>query len=125
MPPEGQKMNSAEALVLDERTRHMQNDVQAIAGAVQDVNRKLEVLPVMAATVEHLRTDLTKTTRDHEERIQRIEQQLPGLAELRKWVVGGIIAALGMMGAAIVKLVIVDPVRQTAAAVQPQPPAKP
>jgi C4-dicarboxylate-specific signal transduction histidine kinase len=125
MPPEGQKMNSAEALVLDERTRHMQSDVQAIAGAVQDVNRKLELLPVMAATVEHLRTDLTKTTRDHEERIQRIEQQLPGLAELRKWVVGGIIAALGMMGAAIIKLVIVDPVRQTAAIVQPQPSVKP
>lgn len=119
MPTEGQKMTSAEALVLDERTKHMQTDMTAIAGTIQDVNRKLEVLPVVAAAVDHLRTELTAASKDHEQRIQRIEQQLPALAEMRKWVVGGVIAAVGMMGAAIVKLVLVDPLRTPATQVQP------
>lgn len=121
-------MTSAEALVLTERVANVQSDVQLALTAVSDANRKLEVLPVIAATLEHFRTDLTAKSVDHERRIQNIEIDLPGLRELRKWVIGGILAGIGMMGAALLKLVIYDiprlpaqPVATQQTTTQPKP----
>lgn len=114
---QGLNMNSAEAQILAERTQHMQADIGRAVETMQDIQRKLELLPAMSASVEHLRADLVRSTtaaRDHEKRIQQIEQQLPGLAELRRWVIGGVLASVGMMGTALVKLVLVDPLRDSA-----------
>lgn len=121
-------MNSAEAQVLAERTQHMQTDMARTLEAMQDIQRKLDVLPLMSATVEHLRADLVRSTtaaRDHEKRLQTIENQLPGLTEMRRWVIGGILASLGMMGTALVKLVIVDPLREPPRAAPMLPPVQP
>lgn len=40
-------------------------------------------------------------------RIATIELAMPGLIESRKWVIMGILAGLGMMGAGILKLVVI------------------
>lgn len=121
-------MNSAEAQVLSERTGHMQADIGRLVETMTDVQRKLEVLPAMAASVEHLRADLIRSTtaaRDHERRIQTLETEMPGLKELRRWVIGGVLAAVGTMATAIGKLVIVDPMREQPKIIYAPPPAPP
>jgi hypothetical protein len=47
---------------------------------------------------------------DLQSRLDDIEVEMPGLKELRKWVIAGIIGALGMLGAALITLVV--PARQ-------------
>ena len=105
---EGLKMTSAEAQVLSERFIHTQENVALVIQALQEVNRKLEILPALSASVEHLRTELTADVKDHERRLKLIENDLPGLREMRKWVIAGILASIAMMGVALIKLVIVD-----------------
>lgn len=46
------------------------------------------------------------TMQKHEERIATIEAAMPGLKETRGWVVLGILAGVGMIGAALLKLVV-------------------
>jgi hypothetical protein len=46
------------------------------------------------------------TMQKHEERIAKIESVMPGLKETRNWVILGILAGVGMIGAALLKLVV-------------------
>lgn len=45
------------------------------------------------------------TMQKHEERIAVIEAAMPGLKETRGWVILGILAGVGMIGAGVLKLV--------------------
>ncbi len=42
-----------------------------------------------------------------DKRLSSIEVDMPGLKELRKWVILGVLGGLGMMGTALVKLVLI------------------
>ncbi len=46
------------------------------------------------------------TMQDHDKRIAKMEVAMPGLQELRKYVVTGIVAGVGMIGLAVLKLVM-------------------
>lgn len=46
------------------------------------------------------------TMQKHEERLVKMEVAMPGLQELRKYVVMGIVAGAGMIGVAVLKLVV-------------------
>jgi hypothetical protein len=46
------------------------------------------------------------TMQKHEERVAAIEAVMPGLKETRGWVILGILAGLGMIGAGVLKLVV-------------------
>ena len=44
-----------------------------------------------------------------QERSERMEREMPGLIEMRKWIVTGVVAGLAMILGALFKLAIVDP----------------
>lgn len=64
-----------------------------------------------------------------QERVSNAEREMPGLIEMRKWVVTGIVAGIGMVMAALFKLAIIDPAKQqeqiTQAVIQAMKQSKP
>lgn len=46
------------------------------------------------------------TMQKHEERLSSIEAAMPGLKEMRTYVVAGVVAGAGMIGVALLKLVV-------------------
>ena len=46
---------------------------------------------------------------DHEARIRNVEKEIPPLVESRKWRTMAMLAGLGMVAAAVVKLVLINP----------------
>ena len=46
------------------------------------------------------------TMQKHEERLSSIEATMPGLKEMRTYVVAGVVAGAGMIGVALLKLVV-------------------
>lgn len=104
-------MSSAEARLLEAKVQHVAEQVTRSNVALEDVSRKLEPLPALVTSMEWIRQDLargTATMVDHDARLKRIEQDMPGLKELRRWVIAGVLAGVGMLGAALLKLVILD-----------------
>jgi len=104
-------MNSTEARVIDAKLEHMSKDLARMSGAVDGVNAGMQTLGRVEQAQQHM-LDMLKdgATRmgDHEARIQTIEREMPGLRELRRYVIAGVLAGVGMIGVALVKLVIVD-----------------
>ena len=119
-------MDSAEARILHARLDGIVSSMERLAVASERMQETLHVLTEIRTQQTHILTQLNDGSTkmgDHERRIQTIERDLPGLRELRKWVVAGVIAGIGMMGAALVKLVLYDPTRPPPYAVQ-QPPTQ-
>ena len=46
------------------------------------------------------------TMQKHEERLTKVEVEMPGLRELRRYLIGGVVAGAGMIGVAVLKLVL-------------------
>lgn len=72
--------------------------VEAIAGIGRVEARQMTFITEMEAAN-------TKSS-NLEVRVAKIETILPGLVELRRWVVGGMVAGLGMMLVAVASLVL-------------------
>jgi hypothetical protein len=66
-----------------------------------------------AAMLERL-ADHTRIIEKQGERLATVELEMPGLKEMRKYVVMGIVTGALMIGGALLKLVVIDP--------QPRPP---
>lgn len=47
--------------------------------------------------------------KEHNDRLNTIEQNMPGLLEIRRWVVGGVIGIISLVGISIAGLVILKP----------------
>lgn len=104
-------MTSAEARVIGVTLDHIQTDLARLGTTLQDITSSLKQIPEIHQAQQYIRMELAsgaKVTQDHETRIQVIERDLPGLRELRKWVIAGVMAGVGMLGAALVKLVVMD-----------------
>lgn len=103
-----------------------------VEGVVQNMDQKLDkLIDAMSSLVRiEERQQATgdrlamgaQTFQDHESRLRKVELAvpdnldkrlsvieiaLPGLKELRKWVIMGVLGGLGMIGAALLKLVLV------------------
>lgn len=104
-------MDSAEAKVINVRLDSLVDSVARMANAFEEMQKQMHVLTALKVQQDHITQQLTAgatTMGKHEERISTIEKDMPGLKELRRWVVGGVLAGLGMMGTALGKLVIYD-----------------
>jgi len=113
-----QIMTSAEARILDLGLEHLRQDVGRLATTMQDVSTSLKALPSIQLGQQQIQTEMLRghgIMQDHEMRIQVVERDMPGLKELRRWVVAGVLAGVGMMGAALIKLVVIDPTRYVVA----------
>jgi ElaB/YqjD/DUF883 family membrane-anchored ribosome-binding protein len=56
--------------------------------------------------VERL-SDGTEKMKQLDDRVRDVELAMPQLVETRKWVIGGVLAGVGMIGAALLKLVMI------------------
>jgi hypothetical protein len=121
-PDLGDVLQSAEARVIAVTLAHIADETKRNADAIISVSESLRMLASIESQQRHVIESLKEGSirmTDHEKRLQLVEQNLPALLEMRKWVVTGVLAGVGMMGAALVKLVIVDVPRFS----YPQPPA--
>ena len=102
-------ITSLEARLLENNLANIRSEMARHGDALIGINESLRTLSRVEesqiAVKERLQEGSRKLT-DHEERISRIEQEMPGLKELRRWVIGGILAGVGMMCVALINLVL-------------------
>ena len=79
---------------IEERQMHSNERTAAVASQTADHENRIRVL-------EKLVPD------DIDSRLIKIETAMPGLIESRKWMTTGIIAIIGAIGLAVLKLVII------------------
>lgn len=121
-----------EQQALAERLAAVEQRHAHVEGVVNNMDQKLDkLIDAMSSLVRiEERQQATgdrlalgaQTFQDHESRLRKVELAmpdnldkrlsvieiaLPGLKELRTWVIMGVLGGLGMMGAALVKLVLV------------------
>lgn len=107
-------LKSTEARLLGREMRHMREHMEQFAQSQREISASLVVLARLEtnhAAILSRQSELTKSAEGHEDRLREVELNMPGLKELRKWVIGGVIAGVGMLGASLIKLVLVDPVQ--------------
>lgn len=125
---QGDYLTSAEARIISTQLGHLVNETKRNADAVAAIGESLHVLTRLEESqgnvVEKLKEGSMRMS-DHERRLQIVEQELPGLRELRKWVIAGVLAGVGMVGAALFKLVLVDVPRLTTYTAPTAPVGKP
>lgn len=88
--------------LLERAVTKIDHKIDGITDALQSLVRIEER---QINTAEKLHTGAGKMG-DHENRLRCIEKEMPGLVEQRKWVVGGVLTGLGMIGMALLKLVV-------------------
>lgn len=81
---------------------------------------KLLVLEERHMETKEAQTRIFKTLKDHTDQIGAINNSLPQLIESRKWMVGGILAIVSVVGITALKVVLIpqQPIYH------PEPPAK-
>jgi hypothetical protein len=119
-------MDSAEARIIHTRLDGMVDSMYRLANSVERMQEALHAvieLRAQQATVLAQMSDGAKRMQEHDERLKHIERELPGLREIRRWVIGGVLAGVTMMGTALMKLVIIDqPLKYYPSAPIVQPP---
>ncbi len=97
--------------VLAERITTLTSNISALTASINQMNAALAQIPVMARDIAHisaLQEEHAQDVNQLSDRVSTVEQAMPGLLELRRWVIAGILGALAMLGAAVVKLSITD-----------------
>lgn len=97
--------------VLQETMKGFEAELNRQGRTLSEMSSSLQVLVRLEQSHSHILDQLKSgsiTMTGHEKRIQDLETKMPPLLEMRRWVVGGILAGIGMMGIALVKLVVVD-----------------
>lgn len=87
----------------------LQGDMSRVASGVDQLQQSMIVLSRHAVLMETQSAEIAQlrnTSLDHERRIQESEKVLPPLVEMRKWMVNGMLGALGLVGLALLGLVI-------------------
>ena len=97
------------------RLEAMQLDLVDMKSALRDLTAAVGRLAVIeekqsntAATLERAFTALQKVEDRYEkmdERVKNLELDMPGLKEIRRWVIGGVTAIVGLVGLGVAKLV--------------------
>lgn len=105
---------------LPHRVQRLEDGIDRLEGAVVDQGRKLDnkldsisqsisllvrIDERQVAIAERLQMGAA-TMQKHEDRLTTVEMAMPGLKELRSYVVMGIVAGVGMIAAAVLKLVL-------------------
>jgi dihydrodipicolinate reductase len=100
---------------LDERMDHLQAAQKQQADAMIVFTQSLRTLSV----IEYQQTQILQALSasagrmdDIDKRVRTIEEKLPGLVEVRRWVIAGMLAAVGMMGMALMQLAVWGPAQE-------------
>jgi hypothetical protein len=109
--PTAPLLSSVEARLIAAQLGHLTDETRRNADGIAAIGESLHVLTRLEENQSHIAEKLKEGSMrmsDHERRLQIVEQDLPGLRELRKWVIAGVLAGLGMVGASLFKLVVLD-----------------
>jgi chromosome segregation ATPase len=106
-PPD--HVTSLEARFIEAAINQMRSEMTRQGDTLVGINESLRILARVEEAQANIKERLQEGSRklsEHSDRLSQIENQLPGLEELRKWVVGGVLAGAGMIGLAILSLVL-------------------
>ena len=87
---------------VDQQGRKLDNKLDSIG---QSISLLVRIDERQVAIAERLQLGAA-TMQKHEERLSSIEATMPGLKEMRTYVVAGVVAGAGMIGVALLKLVV-------------------
>lgn len=88
---------------VDQQGRKLDNKLDSIS---QSISLLVRIDERQIAISERLQLGAA-TMQKHEDRINAVELAMPGLKELRSYVITGIVAGVGMIAVAVVKLVLI------------------
>lgn len=118
MNPQGPKAPVSvdpQVLVLHSKLENVQEELKRMGASIHAISESLQILARLeqghSGILERLR-DGAARFKEQDARISVIEQTMPGLKELRVWVIGGVLGGASMLGVALLKLVLVDPQSQ-------------
>jgi hypothetical protein len=103
-------MSDDHPAVIDYRVGLVERAVQDIGLALTAIKESLQTLAVLETRHAETRESLARafrTIEDMDDRISVIEHGLPLLNLTSKWVRGGVIAIVGLVGVAVIKFVMV------------------
>ncbi len=95
--------------VLSLKLDNQNKDIDEIKGTLKSVAATLVTVGRIEDRQITLINEMGKADKRHEkieDRVKVIEDDMPGLREMRRWVVGGVVAGVGMIGIAVVSLVL-------------------
>lgn len=122
-PAEREQLSSVEARVLGTLVSGMRDDLAEVKDTLSDLSAAVNKLALIEAkqveassatdrafvAIDRIGAEGDRRSKDLEKRLTALEIAMPPLQEMRRWVVAGILAGLGMMLLALVKMVLVDP----------------
>lgn len=114
----GVEENQTTLATLSAQMRYIQQDVERQAKMLLEISTSLRALTAVEIHQEQILSSMVKGEGRMEaldKRLDTVEREMPSLLETRKWVVGGVLAAVGMMAAAIFQLTILAPALQSQA----------
>jgi len=96
-------------MTIDNRVAVLERSCDDMKSAIFDIRDSLQVLARLEERHAETRDALGRAFNDiekMEERVKNIELHLPGLIEMRGWVVMGMLGIAGLVGVALVGLVV-------------------
>lgn len=101
--------NQAPHTVLDFRVTNLEKVVERVSKAVESIDESLKTLTRLDVKHDETSKGLNRAfleIDDHEKRIRNIEEEMPTTKLIRGWVIAGVVGVLGMMGVAMIKMVV-------------------
>ncbi len=134
-------MTSTEARLLAGTLSELKTDVGEMRSSLLGMQRAMEALVrideqqitirgAIGRAFDEIKEERSKRE-DLDARVQKLEVDAPSYKELRRWVIGGVLAGMGMLAAALLKIIVIDPmsaayvVRPTTIITQPQSAPRP
>lgn len=95
--------------VLDVRVTNLERVVERVSAALASIDESLKTLTRLDVKHDETRTGLVRAftqLEDHEERMRQIEMEMPTVKQARSWIFSGAMGIVGMVGMAVVYLVL-------------------
>ncbi len=112
-------MTSTEARLLAGTLSELKSDMGEMRASLSGMQRAMEALVRIDEQQITIRGaigrafDEIKEERNKRDgldaRVQKLEVDAPSYKELRRWVIGGVLAGMGMLAAALLKIIVIDP----------------
>ena len=95
--------------VLDVRVTNLEKVVERVSTAVESIDESLKTLTRLDVKHDETRDGLSRafiSLEDHEKRMRTVEVEMPTVKLARGWAMSGVIGIVGVLGLAILHLVL-------------------
>lgn len=97
--------------VLEFRVTNLEGMVGEIRSAVKSIDGSLKTLAALEAHHSETRASVGRAftdINDHEDRLRKVEADLPTMRLVRNWVIAGVLGCTSLVGVAVAGMVIVS-----------------